>query len=678
MNEKRCFGCMRLKSQVVCEHCGYDERIQNAPHQLPAGTVLRDQYLVGRVLGQGGFGITYLGWDLYLDTPIAIKEYFPSGFVSRENSQTVNVTRFTSQVGDQFQTNRDRFLREAKSLARFSDVPEIVHVRNFFQANGTAYIVMEYINGITLRQYVQNQGGMLSVQETFSILRPVMDALSKVHAAGLIHRDISPDNIMMLPRGGAKLLDFGSVRDMGDAGMGKGITKSTEPVVKPSFAPLEQYQRRGNLGPWTDIYALCATIYYCLTGRVPPEAPDRMMRDEDLDWDRIPGLTPQQIDTLNSGMALLPRNRPLSVDALCQQLFPQSAEAQHDPLFDPPMFFSTQSQPVTGPGDDGPYTAPVSNPGPSYTIPLDGDSYAYTAPVSTPIFGPGPDATVPLSEDPAAGATLIQREPEPAAPPRKPVSEPALKEETPQKQKPRFLAAAIATLALVIGFFTIHIWSEPTCTQPSTCRLCGKEGTEAALGHQWEPATCTTPKTCSRCGATSGEALGHVWLDASCENPKNCARCGQEEGDALGHSWRDATYSTPATCTRCGKTSGNVKGYIGDAEGYWTEEIYYYNGASTPVYALEETITDCIHMVFNIQVESEYGSPYGSWAVFGRNPSGTWIRLGDYELTEDSMAVSLDFDTPVTINAVASVCLERRYGSFSVWHSVTDVQVRVD
>lgn len=322
MAEARCYGCMKEKKQPICEHCGYDEKIQNASHQLPAGTVLKEQYLIGRVLGQGGFGITYLGWDMYLDIPVAIKEYYPNGAVMRETSVTMEVASCGGEVGVRFRNNKERFLREAKMLARFSQVPEIVQIRNFFLANNTAYIVMEYVEGITLKQYVQKKGGKLSVNETFAILRPVMEALCKVHKSGLVHRDISPDNIMMLPGGGAKLLDFGAVRDVGDADANKSLTKSTEAILKQGYAPIEQYQSRGSLGPWTDVYALCATIYYCLTGQIPPEAPERLLNEPELDIrSLVPSLSKHQETVLKRGMELRTEKRIASMDELCEELF---------------------------------------------------------------------------------------------------------------------------------------------------------------------------------------------------------------------------------------------------------------------------------------------------------------------------------------------------------------------
>ena len=318
---KRCLGCMKMKNQSpVCEHCGFNENIPNFPHQLPLDTLLRGQYRVGKVLGQGGFGITYMGWDENLDVPIAIKEYFPNGFVNRECTHSLSVT-----CGDSnrqlFYHNRERFIREARALAKLRDVPGIVRIHNFFQENDTAYIVMEYVEGIDLKRYIRMRNRTLTASEALNILKPVMEALSHVHEAGLVHRDITPDNIMILPDGSAKLLDFGAVREVLDADADKQLSQATEAILKQGFAPMEQYQNKGSLGPWTDVYALCATMYYCITGRVPPDAPARLLDNKPLDWNLVPGLNQQQIAALERGMAILPKQRTASVAQLLNELY---------------------------------------------------------------------------------------------------------------------------------------------------------------------------------------------------------------------------------------------------------------------------------------------------------------------------------------------------------------------
>lgn len=254
------------------------DSIRNEPHQLAAGTVLNGRYLIGRSIGQGGFGITYAGMDMKDSERIAVKEFFPSGIVMRDPDAVVRPLR--TEDSRWFEKYRERFLHEYQILAELSGMQQIVRVSDFFFAYGTAYIVMEYIEGITLKQYVEERGGRLSGDETFRILEPVMHSLAGIHEAGLIHRDVSPDNLMILSDGSAKLLDFGAVLDIGvAAGADLPLSKSVTAVIKNGYAPLEQYQSHGSLGPWTDVYALCATICYCLTGKAPPEALERLLQD---------------------------------------------------------------------------------------------------------------------------------------------------------------------------------------------------------------------------------------------------------------------------------------------------------------------------------------------------------------------------------------------------------------
>ena len=333
MEQRRCFGCMGLTDQPVCPRCGWGAGQDNEPHQLPVGAVLAEKYLVGRVLGQGGFGITYVGWDLNLDIRVCIKEFYPSSTVNRDHRFTSCVNCNTTGMETGYAASRERFLREAKSLAKFRGEHQIVSTFDFFQANNTAYIVMEYVEGIDLARYVARRGGRIGMDETLRILKPAMEALSLVHASGLIHRDISPDNIMLHPRDGAKLLDFGAVRQLENPDTEKELTRSTEAILKNGFAPMEQYQSRGSLGPWTDVYALSATIYYCVTGRIPTEALTRVMEETPLDWSGAEGITPEQIRVLEHGMAVRAKNRIQSVKELMEGLYaPEKTEPQTVPV----------------------------------------------------------------------------------------------------------------------------------------------------------------------------------------------------------------------------------------------------------------------------------------------------------------------------------------------------------
>lgn len=330
MEQRFCYGCMRPKQQSpICEHCGHDERQLNMKHQLPIGTILNNQYILGKVLGQGGFGITYIGWDRLLDMPVAIKEYFPNGIVYRNIAAGPNVEFYSQEDEQVFLKHKDRFMREARTLAQLSSLPEIVQVKTFFEANNTAYIVMEFVEGITLKNYLKRMGRPLTVSEMMRIMGPVLRGLSRVHEKGLIHRDISPDNIMLQNNGTVKLIDFGTVRYMNDLQH----SKSTESVLKPGFAPMEQYNTQGNIGTWTDVYAVCATIHYCLSGRLPADAPSRIEGGEKLTLlESINGIPKSLIQVLEKGMKIRVNERIQTISELEQKLYNPAITRDTDPF----------------------------------------------------------------------------------------------------------------------------------------------------------------------------------------------------------------------------------------------------------------------------------------------------------------------------------------------------------
>jgi len=270
-----CMGCMAEKSSApLCPHCGWEEGTpQESSQQLPPRTLLNNRYYIGRVLGQGGFGITYLGIDTYLDIKLAIKEYFPRELVSRETG-TQQVSIHSGTYEDQYNYALEKFLLEARTLARFEGHPNIISVRDFFKTNGTAYLVMVYLEGTTLKNYLDHRGLALSYPDALAIMIPVLDALRAIHAEGVLHRDISPDNIFITRTGRVVLIDFGAARQaIGER------EKHLSVVLKPGYAPEEQYRSRGSQGPWTDIYAVAATFYRSITGRMPPESLDRLESD---------------------------------------------------------------------------------------------------------------------------------------------------------------------------------------------------------------------------------------------------------------------------------------------------------------------------------------------------------------------------------------------------------------
>ncbi|HIR94064.1 MAG TPA: serine/threonine protein kinase, partial [Candidatus Egerieimonas intestinavium] len=310
-----CFNCMKEKKEPgSCPHCGFDpEAYEAEPHHLPLGTILAGKYLVGRVLGEGGFGITYVGWDLNLELKVAIKEYYPNGFVTRNSTFNRTLTVLTGSRGEFFQKGLDKFVDEARRLGKFWQLPGIVSVKDYFQENKTGYIVMEFAEGHTLKEILKKSSqGRLPPERVFAMMRPVMKSLNKVHEAGLIHRDISPDNLMVARDGRVKLIDFGAARDFLAEG-----EKSLSVMLKPGYAPEEQYRSRGKQGPWTDVYGLCATMYRAITGQVPEESLDRVAEDTLRSPSQlgIP-IAPWQENALMQGLAVFQRYRLQSMEEL--------------------------------------------------------------------------------------------------------------------------------------------------------------------------------------------------------------------------------------------------------------------------------------------------------------------------------------------------------------------------
>lgn len=265
-----CLGCMEnTDGAAICPYCGFEAGTPpGAPQHLPPGTVLNGRYLLGKVLGQGGFGITYLAWDLSLETKLAVKEYMPRDLATRSQDRA-EVTVYSGEAQEHYQYGLEKFLEEAKILIKFNSHPGMVSVRDFFKENGTAYLVMYYLDGTTFKDYLQMQGGRVPFDTAFKIMLPVMDVLRELHAHHMLHRDISPDNIYITRDRQVKLLDFGAARQTAGE-------HSLSVVLKPGYAPEEQYRSRGRQGPWTDLYAVAATMYRAITGRVPPESLDRL------------------------------------------------------------------------------------------------------------------------------------------------------------------------------------------------------------------------------------------------------------------------------------------------------------------------------------------------------------------------------------------------------------------
>ena len=278
---KRCLGCMELFGDEfeICPHCGYvvGTGAEEAVHMEP-GTILHDRYIIGKVLGYGGFGVTYIGWDGKLEQKVAIKEYLPGEFSTRMPGQS-RVTVFNGEKSEQFHDGLSKFVEEAKRLAKFINEQGIVKIFDAFEENETAYIIMEYLDGETLTDYLKREK-TIPEDQAVKMLMPIMESLQTVHMEGLLHRDIAPDNIFLCKNGEVKLIDFGASRYATTS-----HSRSLTVIIKPGYSPEEQYRSRGDQGPYTDVYALSATLYKMITGKTPPDAMERRAKYENKNKD---------------------------------------------------------------------------------------------------------------------------------------------------------------------------------------------------------------------------------------------------------------------------------------------------------------------------------------------------------------------------------------------------------
>lgn len=272
---ENCF-CEMATSGPFCTSCGYNpSQTVSDPTMLKPGSVLLGKYVVGKVIGKGGFGVTYVAYDVTTQKKVAIKEYFPYGVALRApGTTTVSVSSMDN--AEAFKMGAEKFYNEAKMVSRFNGNPNIVGVHEFFYENDTVYFVMEYLQGHTLKDHIKTHGVLTPAQALF-IANNVSNALMAAHSANVLHRDISPDNIILCDNGNVTLIDFGAARQVVAE-----HSQSFSVILKPGFAPLEQYQKKGNQGPWTDIYSLGTTIYHALTGDIPEDPMSRIDDDEEF------------------------------------------------------------------------------------------------------------------------------------------------------------------------------------------------------------------------------------------------------------------------------------------------------------------------------------------------------------------------------------------------------------
>ena len=301
-NKQLCEYCLTENCGKPCRFCGFDKASFKAEvGALPPGCILSEKYIVGKIIGKGGFGITYLAYDIKHEKQVALKEYYPISYAVRsQNGVTVTASR--SEDADIYKKGMKKFYEEASLVSKFNGNPNIVSVYEFFYENDTAYFVMELLEGVSLKSYI-NEHGTLSHEEILYIADEISNALMVAHKENTLHRDVSPDNIMLCEDGKVKLIDFGAARQVASDD-----PKSMSVILKQGFAPLEQYQRRGKQGPWTDIYSLGATLYYAAT-KIRLDDPMSRLDDDSEFQANSHGIEPQMWEVLKHALNIKVNDR---------------------------------------------------------------------------------------------------------------------------------------------------------------------------------------------------------------------------------------------------------------------------------------------------------------------------------------------------------------------------------
>lgn len=309
MSSIRCMGCMQEyeDSFEICPQCGYGRNTEaKEDFHLSPGTILNNKYIVGRSLGCGKNGITYLGWDAILETKVAIKEYFPQDLATRLKNES-EVSTYDGERKAKYENGLESFLNAGINLAKFNYIESIVHIFDSFSANNTGYVIMEYLEGESVLDIINKQGKK-SLQDTFNIVAPILNALSVLHDNGVIHGNICPNNILIV-NGSPKLIDFNF--ELHSNYDNKKI------VVTKGYSPIESYRSNGKLGPWTDIYSISATMYFMLTAKRPVESVKREENDTLQSIDKyVQKIPPFVVNAIMNGLSVDPKDRIKSANQL--------------------------------------------------------------------------------------------------------------------------------------------------------------------------------------------------------------------------------------------------------------------------------------------------------------------------------------------------------------------------
>lgn len=313
-----CIGCMHtMDKEEECPYCNLNiKEYKQLPHCLLPGTKLAKRYILGKVLGEGSSGITYLAWDFVLEIPVAIKEFYPLDIVKRDLIRGTDPKVYI-QGKEEYKEKLDNFIRGAVYLSRFNGEEGIAAVRDFFSANQTAYLVMEYVDGESVREVVQKKGKM-NGKKVLTLMKPVLKSLAKVHQMGLLYLDMSPDNLVLNKTGKLVMVDFGTARRYDISGK-----ESVSPLFKKGFSPEEQYRSNGHQGKWSDIYAVCATMYYMMTGKEPIDVVERIAGKTLTSLEEMPDieLSSKKKATIMKGLSIRAENRYQNMEQLMEALY---------------------------------------------------------------------------------------------------------------------------------------------------------------------------------------------------------------------------------------------------------------------------------------------------------------------------------------------------------------------
>ena len=318
--EHLCPGCMGRweDTKKPCPRCGFSWETENhSPRELPPFTILAGRYLLGTRIGAGGFGITYLGLDLAEEKPMAIKEFFPVSLAERREERVIALP---GEDGRYFREALRSFRKEAELLSRFGGVEGIVRYLDYVQENETAYLVMEYVEGENLKQKMRRMEAPFSQEEALTLLYPILLAVDAMHRKNVLHRDISPENLILKPDGTLTLIDFGAAREYSLE-----EDENLTVILKRGYAPDEQYHSGSRQGPWTDLYACCAVLYQMVSGLLPQDAASRRQKDRLLPLDEIEGLevTEGFARAIEKGMTIYATERYSSIGKLLSDLDPE-------------------------------------------------------------------------------------------------------------------------------------------------------------------------------------------------------------------------------------------------------------------------------------------------------------------------------------------------------------------